>query len=124
MTNVTTTTPLDQYCLQAHWTPGSVTGALEALALQLILEKLLSQLREDMPGGHHWHCHENNWRCYFSKEAMTTLEWVVLRWSGPHQQLDPATVDKISNLNLHFDFRFGLVLTHTCHTTRAKWGRI
>ena len=40
---------------------------------------------------------------------MTTLEWVVLRWSGPHQQLVPATVDKISNLNLHFDFRFGLI---------------
>ena len=109
---------IDQYCEQAHWTPGSVTGALEASALQLILEKLLLQLREDMPGGNHWHCHENNWRCYFSKETMVTLECVVLRWSGPHQQLDPAIVDKISNLNLHFDFRFRVTVRFKSHISK------
>ena len=96
-----TITPLDQ-----HWTPGSVTGALEALALKTCqVEMKISEV------------------VMISVEAIVTLECVVLIWSGPNQQLNPAAVDKISNFNFHFNFRFGLIMSydHTCHIFVAKY---
>merc|ERR1711936_1223444 len=53
-----------------------------------------------------------------SGEAAFKVDARHARWSGPHQQLDPATVDKISNLNLHFNFS---ILVETEDLTEWIW---